>query len=246
MNDSNVTTKCLNCGAVLSGPICAQCGQKKARPISINRLFNDFWTQLLELDFRVFVTLKMLALSPGILTRNYLDGKRLPYTNPFKLLFFVATFYFLVLSYFDVSAAFSPEDKETGKAVAALLNYLIYFFLMPTALVLKWLFRQSKLNWSECYVTLCYWWSGYLLIGAILAVMLQFNDEYFIFARAGAGLAFMFFAIYQMFTPTISALIWKTLLFYIGYYLSTFLVMTVIVVLANIVKYEPLMLNLNR
>ncbi|TQV70941.1 DUF3667 domain-containing protein [Aliikangiella marina] len=242
MKETLNSTNCLNCGAELTGPICAQCGQKKALPISVKQLFKNFWTQLLELDFRVFHTIKMLAISPGLLPKNYIEGRRQPYTNPFKLLFFVSTFYFLVLTFFDVSASFSPEDKETSKAVGAFLNYLIYLFLAPTALFLSWIFKSEKYNWSECYVTVCYWWSGYLLIGSILAIALQFYDQYFAMTRVVVGLLYILFAINQMFSLNIIALILKTLVFYISYYLSTFLVMGIVITLAYLIQFKPLMI----
>jgi Protein of unknown function (DUF3667) len=96
---------CLNCGAELVGQYCGQCGQRATnRLISIFELLRDAFGDLFELDSRLWRTLLPLLIRPGLLTKDYLEGRRARYMPPFRM--------YLVLSVvFFVVAFFNPKDE---------------------------------------------------------------------------------------------------------------------------------------
>src|SRR4051794_38334780 len=68
---------CLNCGAPLGGPYCAICGQKDPKPdLTLREFVHETTHELTDWDGKVPRTLKALVLRPGLLTIDYLSGRR--------------------------------------------------------------------------------------------------------------------------------------------------------------------------
>ena len=91
--------KCLNCGAVLSGSFCEQCGQKDIDlNVSVFHIISDFLGDIFSYDSRVFRTLVPLLFSPGFLTLQYNRGKRVRYVPPVRLFIIISLLYFFSLT----------------------------------------------------------------------------------------------------------------------------------------------------
>lgn len=97
-------SRCLNCGAELSGPFCAACGQRAvpADP-SVSEIAGDAWQELSGYDGRLAATFRALA-HPGRLTTNYIEGRRARYLSPVRLYLIVSFFYF-------ITAAAAPQQS---------------------------------------------------------------------------------------------------------------------------------------
>jgi len=93
------TDNCRNCGEVLTGQYCAHCGQRsKVRIISLWELLKDLIGDLIEWDSRMWRTLRPLLFRPGLLTLEYLSGRRMHYTPPFRLYLMLSVVFFLMVS----------------------------------------------------------------------------------------------------------------------------------------------------
>ena len=104
--DIQPTEMCLNCGTTLAGQYCGNCGQRAhSRLISIWELLRDAFGDLLELDSRLWRTLIPLAVRPGKLTRDYLEGRRARFMPPFRT--------YLVFSIVFFSSLFSTRRKNS-------------------------------------------------------------------------------------------------------------------------------------
>lgn len=79
---------CLNCGAALTGPYCAECGQKSHVHRSLRAFAGDFLAGVLNFEGKFWRTLPMLAWCPGILTRRYIEGQRARFISPIALFLF--------------------------------------------------------------------------------------------------------------------------------------------------------------
>jgi hypothetical protein len=89
---------CANCGAELLGPHCYACGQPiKGMVRHLTSILADVADTVLNIDSRIFRTLKPLLLRPGYLTNEYLAGRRVRYVTPFRLYFFLSVIAFLVM-----------------------------------------------------------------------------------------------------------------------------------------------------
>ena len=56
---------CLNCGAQLSGPYCAQCGQQAHVHRTLAAIWHDILHSVLHFDGKFWRTLPLLTLRPG-------------------------------------------------------------------------------------------------------------------------------------------------------------------------------------
>ena len=91
--------RCRNCGAALTGQYCASCGQRdKHRMISLLELFRDFIGDLFELDSRIWRSLIPLLFRPGLLTLEYLSGRRVRYTPPLRMYLVLSLVFFVVVT----------------------------------------------------------------------------------------------------------------------------------------------------
>ena len=98
--------RCANCGAVLHGPFCANCGQAD-RPLDppIRHFATEFVQELFDVDNRVLRSLRRLFLSPGFLTREHFAGRRAPWVSPLKLYLSTSVVCFAVLAVIGDSGA---------------------------------------------------------------------------------------------------------------------------------------------
>ncbi len=91
--------QCENCGALLHGPYCSECGQKSAdRIVPIWHMVNEALEAVFELDLRVFRTFPKFVFLPGRLTKEYINGRRKRYLRPFRLYLFSTFVLFAVIA----------------------------------------------------------------------------------------------------------------------------------------------------
>jgi hypothetical protein len=91
-------THCENCGAVLTGPYCAQCGQAAIDyRRSFGALMADAADAFFNLDRRIMTTFALVLIKPWRLTNEFLAGRRHRYVHPLRLYLMASVaFFFLV------------------------------------------------------------------------------------------------------------------------------------------------------
>jgi hypothetical protein len=89
---------CRNCGAELTGPFCADCGQRAValRP-SLHELLHEAGHELLHFDGKILRTAGLLFFRPGQLTREFLDGMRVRSVTPIRIYLLCSLLFFGVL-----------------------------------------------------------------------------------------------------------------------------------------------------
>lgn len=88
---------CGNCGAILRGPHCHECGQPvKGLVRHFSSVLGDLLDTFLQLDTRITRTLSPLLLRPGFLSCEYFAGRRTRYVSPVRLFFFLSVLAFLI------------------------------------------------------------------------------------------------------------------------------------------------------
>jgi hypothetical protein len=111
--------ECLNCACPFNGQekFCPDCGQKnKGNSITFKTFIHEVFNGLFSLDGKFWNTLIPLLTKPGVVSRNYIDGKRERYSNPFRFYLTVSIFFFLIVGFsinknkFEKLAAESKDD----------------------------------------------------------------------------------------------------------------------------------------
>nr|WP_321414226.1 DUF3667 domain-containing protein [uncultured Allomuricauda sp.] len=94
--------ECLNCGHPLdiSDKYCPNCSQANStKKLTLKDFFDEFFSGLINYDSKLLKTLSALLLRPGRISKDYVNGKRVSYTNPFRFLLSLAFLYFLMFTY---------------------------------------------------------------------------------------------------------------------------------------------------
>lgn len=92
--------RCLNCGTPLSGPFCSACGQREhSRIISLGLLAKEAVGDIYHVDSRLWRTLRALISKPGLLTVEFIAGRRARYVPPFRLYLVVSIVLFLLAAH---------------------------------------------------------------------------------------------------------------------------------------------------
>lgn len=95
-------TKCLNCEFPIdkSDKYCPSCGQlNSTKKLKFDDFFSEFFSGLLAYDSRFQRTLRVLLFSPGKISKDYINGKRMCYANPFRFYLSASIIFFLIWSF---------------------------------------------------------------------------------------------------------------------------------------------------
>lgn len=98
---------------------CPNCGQaNKGNHISFKSFISDIFDGLLNFDAKFWRTIIPLLIKPGKVTKDYIEGKRQRYSNPFRFYLTVSVIFFLILGInngVEKFKKFSSTDDLTKK-----------------------------------------------------------------------------------------------------------------------------------
>ncbi len=104
---------CKNCETVFEGNYCPQCGQSIKdfdKPFSF--IFYNFLGDFFAFDTRFFKTFIALLFKPGLLTKEYFDGRRVKYAPPLRIFIFASFILFLLLQGYTNRGLTTMLDKS--------------------------------------------------------------------------------------------------------------------------------------
>ena len=208
------TNTCLNCNQVIQKKYCANCGQKTdTKRFSIKYIItHDILHGVFHIDRGFLYTIRELFTRPGHSIRDYIDGKRIRHFHFFTLIVVLLLFDKI----FSLSVSYDSLDFDPDWSPKILKAYTSFFkdnmkiftlgIIPLQALMSYWLFRKSKLNYSEHLVITSY------LIGAMLIIGLLYPVVINLFSNSAAlmpvllgidviKIGYSVFLIYQFFEP---------------------------------------------
>jgi len=106
--------KCLNCDLPLAGEenFCPNCGQRNdIRSLNFSNFLGAVFSEFISYDSRLWRTIIALLIHPGKVPRDYIDGKRFRYANPFRFYLTISIVFFILLGLINKYDAI----KKTGK-----------------------------------------------------------------------------------------------------------------------------------
>lgn len=138
---------CANCGTVLTGRFCHQCGQVGHVHRSLLHMFEEFLHGIFHFDTKAWRTLPALAFNPGRLTRAYIDGQRARHVAPLPLFLFMIFVMFMVFSLTSSDGTGSGEAEKVGGATSSKAQQKIAEKVeASTAKVAKLMERRAQLD----------------------------------------------------------------------------------------------------
>lgn len=182
---------CKNCGATVQGNFCQHCGQKIIRDRwTMKKLFRSITNAVFNLEKGYFFTFKSLALNPGEVISNYLNGNTIKYSNPFRYALIsitVSIFFILSLGVWELqmdqmiesyrsfgiinSDAEEANMRSTMGFVTKFMNFMP-FLLLPFISLSSLLFLEKrKLHYAEHFILNAFMLGQSILYGILFSVL---------------------------------------------------------------------------
>ena len=190
---------CQNCSHNFEGEYCSNCGQRDVnleRPIG--ELLRELVWETFDVDGRVWRTLRTMFRHPGMLTSEYLAGRRRHYTSPLRLYLVVSVAFFVWAAWIasrglllDQGQTLDAEGLSQARFLAEDLPRLMFLFLPVFAVLLKMAY-PSRLYFDHLIHSLHLHTLGYLL----LALMLPLEEIGHWILYALQFVIFCFFPVY--------------------------------------------------
>lgn len=117
------SNQCQNCNNLISEEdnFCSKCGQvNDVNPISLKQYFSEYLEGFYSFDNRFFKTIIPLIFKPGSVTREYVNGKRMSYVNPFQLYLHITILFFLMIGIFNSIDQFKPGSLKSSNTLKEL------------------------------------------------------------------------------------------------------------------------------
>jgi len=92
--------ECKNCNEDLVGQekFCSGCGQKNIDKLNLKYLYGEILDNVLNLDSKLFNTVKGLIMKPGFLSKEFVEGRRKRYVMPVRFYIIISIIFFFMVS----------------------------------------------------------------------------------------------------------------------------------------------------
>ncbi len=157
---------CTNCGNLIGGNYCEHCGQKAVTArVTLSSVAHDFIHALTHADKGFLLLVRNLVTKPGIVAREYVEGKRKKYFNPLSFLVITSAIHAYIsykTGYFDAMG--SNQPRGAGRHMPALWietfrisnengKILTLILIVPLMAFLSWIFfRRARYYFAETFV----------------------------------------------------------------------------------------------
>jgi hypothetical protein len=171
-------TECKNCSATFEGKLCPNCSQKaETHRFTLGHFAHEVVHAVTHTDKGIFLLIKGMMVRPGVVVREFVEGKRKKYFNPFTFLLimmavqvfavnktnFFGKFTQQMQKLYEQIAAMDPKATNAGKefnermqkadkqvSFANENTKMVNFIFIPFLSLLTWLFfKRSGFNYAE-------------------------------------------------------------------------------------------------
>jgi hypothetical protein len=167
--------QCKNCDTVFDGDYCPTCGQRNVdleRPIW--SLIGDVVRETFEIDGRSALTVKTLFRHPGMLTEEFLAGRRRIYTPALRLYLVISISFFILVAWIARSGLLLDLGQDPGFDAALQARFLsddlprLMFVLLPMFALLLKIVYTSRLYFDHLIFSLHFHSAAYVVLTMML------------------------------------------------------------------------------
>ena len=183
----DMVTECSHCGVTLTGPYCAECGQKVRERLTL-RTVAAWWARYLSLEKGAVHTSVELMKRPGAVINDYIRGRTKPYSNPIQYYLLMMTIWQLAVLWSgglgDIAQGYADGAGEGGRQGEFVEIFSTYFVVGLSGLVFVWtllsrlVFFKSGLNLAEQAVFYLYFFGLYALYQSFVFVFIAIADHF--------------------------------------------------------------------
>lgn len=143
------TPQCLNCTALLTGPYCAQCGQKKASRMGVVTVRKEAWARFRWFEWEAIRNALRVLPQPGTLAREYVLGQRKDHPHPVTLLCLAIGLLLIVLGHTDyLKPEFPSEAAASMYALVSTYSKWSFSLGAVAAFASAWLLFRRRLGYN--------------------------------------------------------------------------------------------------
>ena len=111
---------CKNCGTTTNGNFCHQCGQATHLHVPSAREFlHEFMAHYVAIEGKLWRSLKLLLFKPGLLSREYIEGRRVRYVEPLRLYLSFSIIFFAAMKLSGVEILNVGGRTDAPAAISA-------------------------------------------------------------------------------------------------------------------------------
>jgi hypothetical protein len=151
---------CLNCGTGFGDGqrFCGSCGQRTdiSRKLTLRDIGHDLAHAITHADHSIFSLVRALATRPGIVAREYTEGKRKRHFGPFAFLLITVGLASAIILVTGVEWFSRYEHGDAANLLQRHVNLVILFQVPLLALFCWALFRRERRNFAEHLVLAAY------------------------------------------------------------------------------------------
>lgn len=199
---------CKNCSAALhpEHQFCPACGQTAhTHRLDMRHILHEIVHVLTHADKGILYLTKEMARRPGLVAKDYVEGRRKRYFNPFSYLALTVAIAAFLSSYFHLM----DQDVQHPNPVSSLINKninLVFLVATPISAFFNWLlFWRSRYNYAE-NLTLQAFLGGF----RVVFFMLIFTPLVVFFRQNWYTMLSVYLGLWTVFT------VWANLQFYGG------------------------------
>jgi hypothetical protein len=165
--------QCLNCNAGIrdGDEFCPNCGQKVLTPrLTVHEIGHEFLHAMVHVDRSVIALARMLVLQPGVVSSDYVSGKRRRYYGPFAFLVVAVA---LTSAVFAVTGFKAVSSDNPGAVVDFLQHHvnLIFFSQVPLLAAFSRLVGiHESFNYAEYLVVAAYTSAMHIVFYSVVVV----------------------------------------------------------------------------
>jgi hypothetical protein len=170
---------CKNCQTHFKGKFCPQCAQKaNSGRLQVGNVLHEFWHNLTHTDHSVFSFIKGMFVNPGLVIREFIEGKRKKYFNPYTFFIIVTgILIFVSAKLYQYEDATNQVRNEYGQYINKHYNIILICCLPFVAVIMRVAFAKHKYNYAE-WITFFVFAFGFLNL-----IQLLIKCVYFIFIK---------------------------------------------------------------
>lgn len=210
---SETAPVCHNCGALLHGKYCHECGQKVIEPSerTVRHFFAQFLGSAFFLENNFLKNLLVLVARPGLQTAEFIEGKRKRWMPPISIFLLINLFYFWFspltdlnlglreqlmqphhdqLAHYLVDAKMKSEkitqdqlEAEYNRKSSTFANTLIIIHIPVFAAFMALMFIRRKLFYIDHFIYALHFFSFVLLLGLIQSGLVHLFNWLHILSR---------------------------------------------------------------
>ena len=132
---------CASCDHPLDGPYCSRCGEQRRDPRELtvwHFLTRTVLPELVDLDAKIWRTLRLLLFRPAFLAIEYAAGRRRPYVKPVRVLLTAIVLYAIAtqsglqitLNVQSIKLSLAPAPIPTARSIEGTLDHIDRFEIL--------------------------------------------------------------------------------------------------------------------